>query len=258
MKNFLRALLIPIFLLQWVWFLLFCVIFSKQPKQLTNLIQNNEPTEFVEARNYFTDLSDYAVQGNQLYILYDNAAVLEVFNLNGEYLRSYVYPWYQNGSGHLITDGNDLWLIDRNLHRYRFRDGLLIETASDNEYSAYRALMRSAKRQAEARQSDDGAVYTRRGPSVYRIYKGSSTALVKRPFYDMLMQGLFPLIQHGAIILLLVVIVFHDKRIGSHREKRINEQIPRSSQNEYPYRRNIMKHTPQGKRDGSLVRKYLI
>ena len=78
MKKFLRALLIPIFLLQWVWFLLFCFIFSKQPKQLTNLIQNNEPTEFVEARNYFTDLSDYAVQGNQLYILYDNAAVLEI------------------------------------------------------------------------------------------------------------------------------------------------------------------------------------
>lgn len=212
MKRYLKLLILLFFLLQWVWFLLFSFVFSKQPNQLTALTNNDEPTVFVERRNYFTDLSDYAVQGDQLYILYDDAAVLEVYTLDGEYLRSYAFPWYQNGSGCLLTDEDDLWLIDRKLHRYRFRDGFYLGSAADSEYSAFSALKSSSKKRSEARRSADGAVYKRSGPSIYRAYNGSSAAVVKRPFYDVLMQGLFPLIQHGFVLLLFTIGVLHDKR----------------------------------------------
>lgn len=211
----LNLFFVLLFFGQWIWFLLFCFIFSRQPRQISARVVNDAPTAFTEQRNYFSDLSDFTVQGSYLYVLYDDAAVLEVYQTDGAYVRSYAFCWQQNGSGELLVTDDALWLIERNDTRHLFRDGVYVKTAPGREYSDYAALKSVAKSQKEARTDENKLRYLRRGTSIYQQNGDALLCIVKRPFYDYLMQGLFPMIQHFVVLLVLVSYVIIEKRRGT-------------------------------------------
>ena len=202
MRNRLKQIYLCLFLFQWVWMLLFMTMFTKQPKSLTERIENNEPTVFAEARNYFSDLTDYAVQGSCLYILYDMVGVVEIYTLEGKYLRSYVFPWRQNGGGELLVMDDGLLLCTRDYDYFLFRDGLYLEARPELKSENIYELEKSAKSKDEKRSSANGSVFVRKGPSIYREWDGNSEAIVKRPIYDLLMQGIAPFIQQAVVLLL--------------------------------------------------------
>ena len=208
----LKLFIVLLFFGQWIWFMLFFFIFSRQPRQIRSRIVNDTPTAFTEQRNYFSDLSDFAVQGSYLYVLYDNAAVMEVYQTDGAYVRSYAYPWYSNGSGKLLATEDSIWMIDRSRKRHLFRDGVYLESSPGREYSDYAALKSIAKSQNEARTDENNLRYLRRGTSIYQQNGDALRCVVRRPFYDYLMQGHFPWLQHFIVILALGSCVVIEKR----------------------------------------------
>ena len=184
---------------------LFTISTTKQPKEIAALRNGLQLQAFQLQRNYVTELEDYAVEGNCLYVLYGDMGVMEVYSLDGTYKLSYAFETEGHGHDELQVDKDGLWLFTKEHRVYLFRNGAL-----DREiyYQAYRTRSSNGELQflseEEKRSASDGTVYGQRFASIVcKSPDGASKTVVKRPVFDLFAEPLVMFCVHALVILLV-------------------------------------------------------
>ena len=188
---------------------LFTVSTTKQPKEITALRNGLQLQSFQLQRNYVTELEDYAVEGNCLYVLFGDMGVMEVYSLDGTYKLSYAYETEGHGHDELQVDKDGLWLFTKEHRIYLFKEGAFNR---EIHYQGYRTRFLAGElrflSEEEKRKGSDGTVYERRFSSIYCISSsGTSKAVVKRPVFDLLAEPLLMFSLHATVLLLMIFLI---------------------------------------------------
>jgi len=190
-----------------VMFLLTVVLSITQPRQIAEILGNNQITEFSLHREYFSELGEIAVSNEKLYVVYQNMGVIEVYDLEGNYIKSYAYESKGKGHDQLTVDKTGLWLkTDHGKVFFIHKDGEITEKS----LSEYINIRKELLPHSETWNVDSrGAVYQKRIISVYKkMPDGSSEPVIKRPIYCVLAEYIIPL----NLIVIIVSFVITKKR----------------------------------------------
>lgn len=164
------------------------------PAIVRSMTIGDPPKEFLEQRQYFSDLSDYAVCSDHVYVLFGDIGVLELYTLNGEYVKSFAFGIQKTGKPGLYVNASGVWLEDQGHTLFQFVNGNYVDKSSEKEYWS---LHHSFYSQKQARTSEDGSQYHLKWASIYK----SEEVIITRPWYCILVQGVIPLIIHATFLI---------------------------------------------------------
>ena len=151
-----------------------------KPGLIKNQVQKTSPYAVESKNSYFTRMTDLAVQGDCLYVLYGHYDLMEVYSLEGNYLCAYAIRSAKGGLPFLSCDDDTVWLEAKDGRVYQFRDGSF-EKKTVFSPDTPRDTVKNAENK---RTAPDGTVYQIRGASVVRINDdGTRDPVIKRPLY---------------------------------------------------------------------------
>lgn len=176
--------------------LMLCVILLvesySQPSRLKKEVAQGKLYSFSREREYWCELTDFCVKDQCLYVLFGNKGVLEIYDLGGNYIKSYAF-YRTKGESQLYTDDQYVYLRDQQFKLYLFSAGDFIRF-ENIEYSTYLQELAAFYPKEEQRKTD-GAEYYVKLASIYRMNaNGSSDRIVHRPFFLAFFQGLTPFV----------------------------------------------------------------
>lgn len=211
-----------------IYLLLFLIVTScsrTQPRDLTKRLGKERIHAYNEKRTYFSEISDYAVLEDRLYVLYGRIGVMEVFGTDGSYEKSYVVFCGISSNLELNSDGTAIWMTGNDDNCYLFQNGSMIEEKALNEYysAQYGGTFISKKAMHLA---TDGSVYKRKGASICRVTAtGLSEIIVHRPIFCLFVQGLLPFLLHIFVMIGSAIILYTQSRIHAIRGQSDNQSI---------------------------------
>lgn len=171
-----------------------------------NPAEPGNPHYFENDRLYWGAISDYAICGERLYLLYDEKEVMQCYDLSGNYLCSYSFCFSQNGSAALHTDGSNLFLEDRKANFYVFSPerGFQAYYARENNIEEIESCSERFFSRAAARTAENGERFELKWASIYKTGRdGTTEKVVARPFWMAIFQngrGIICTIVLGAMI----------------------------------------------------------
>ena len=181
----------------WIVFaiMMLCILLliksDSQPAELRKDAVEGKPFCFVRDVQYWSQLTDYCVKDNCLYVLFGDVGVLKIYDLNGQYIRSYAYRTTK-GASSLRMDSEYVYLFDQGSNYYTFASGEWVGFAGYSDYKTYLEKTDTLSPAEDQRKTDD-AQYDLRFASIYRKNAdGSSTQVLHRPLYLMFFQGALP------------------------------------------------------------------
>lgn len=212
--------------LRFSWFLrylfyLYAILFilgvgcsRKQPGSLFKVLEDKRIQTFQEQRTYFSEISDFIVLDEKIYVLYGRIGVLEVYALDGAYEKSYVVycGTLFSSNLHLNTDGKYVWMTGNEDNCFLFQNGEFMEEKSRHDYntSLYGKIFLGSE---TTHRIADGTIYKLKGPSICRITpEDLSETIIRRPLYCILVQGALPFLLHSVVILCLMLLHFLSKK----------------------------------------------
>lgn len=210
-KNVLRFSWIfrYLFYLYWILFMI-CVGYSRiPPRFLFQVLQDKRIQTFQDQRTYFSEISDFVVLDERIYVLYGRIGVLEVYAQDGAYEKSYVVycGTLLSSNLHLDTDGKYVWMTGNEDNCFLFQNGEFMEEKSRHDYNVALYGKTILERDSSNRMAD-GTIYKRKGPSICRITpEGMSETVIRRPLYCLLVQGALPFLLH--ILVIACLVLFH-------------------------------------------------
>ena len=149
--------------------------------------KNGAPFFFENQRNYWGAIEDYLVCKDKLFVLYGRKAILECYDLNGNYL--YSYSFFSDGGGaFLFIDKGNTVLIGSDYDSYIFSpdSGLVEHNAAD--LSNWK--LQYKKNPELDVIADNGDRYELHWASIYKISpNGNRERVIKRPFWMILFQN---------------------------------------------------------------------
>lgn len=183
----------------------FFLLSTSPPNIVKSMMIGDPPKEFLEQRQYFSDLSDYAVCSNYVYILFGDIGILEIYTLDGEYVKSFAFGIQKTGKSNLYVNASGLWLEDQRHALFHFVDKSYVDKSPEKDYWS---LHHSFYSKIQSRTSEDGNLYSLNWTNIKR----SGVSVIKRPWYYILAQGFIPLIIHAFVLILFVFILFRYRK----------------------------------------------
>ena len=200
-----------------VFFLLLChfgliLLSFRQPAWLSRHLSQGELFAFTEDREYWADVTDFCVENDTLYVLFDDKSILKVYDAAGNYLRSYAF-YFTNGESALYIKDQTVYLQDKNRNFFAFADGEFREAIPYTDYESFLMMKEGALSDEEKRTDRDGGVYTLDGASLYRTEAdGGRTLIVARPFPLVYFRGATPWIGQMTLLMALCLIAIIAQR----------------------------------------------
>ena len=186
---------------------------THQPKWAKEFVRENNPYELMTKRDYLADVSDLAIQGNFLYVLYDNYDIMEVYTLQGSYQRAYIINSSSNGISELYCDEDSVWLKGKDYSGYQFRDGLFEKKIAFDRNKR----ITSFKNETSKRTSSDGTVYQTRWASVIcKAADGSQKKVIDRPAICVFASGKLLVILWGLFVVGPLAVIGISRKLKEH------------------------------------------
>ena len=185
--------------------LLLFVFSQAKPQWLRGKATIGHPFFFTEQPEYLSPITDFAVSGNYLYVLFQGKGVLACYDLHGTYIHSYAFDMSKNGQAHLYTQNNKLYLESSEHGLYYFENGIFadFEKPALPKLASIRESL-SATTLADAKKSS--VQYQLRGASIWRIDENESVEILHRSKWLILFQGYTQLVIHILCIVLLFLL----------------------------------------------------
>jgi len=140
---------------------------------------------FVNLSPRWGEISDFAVCGDILYILFSGKEVLDCYSLDGTYLHSYSIKLGDKGRATLYVNNDMLYLKSKDFTFYTFLDGLFVKSYDVSVTELYSEI----KKLSESKSQVDEVKYERRGASIWKEMNGIRTEVVHRPSWMVIFQG---------------------------------------------------------------------
>ena len=181
-----------------------------QPSWIKEKVHTIDPYELRSKDDYFTKISDLAVEGDSLYVLFENYGILEIYSLDGGFQNAIAVKSADRGHAALYIGDNSVWLESRNNWVYRIRDGRFEMKTVFSENNPKASLVNGKSK----RTASDGTVFLTDGVSVFReTAEGEKTVVVKRPFwYVFSMERLLLVLLAAAILIPALVCLWRKKK----------------------------------------------
>ena len=167
-------------------------------------ISEGNPYCYTEEKSGRAELSDFCVKGEYLYLLFEGAGVLEIYDLSGNYLHSYAFRMIANGRGELYTDEYYVYFEDRSHNLYSFSNGAFktFFKYKDTSYPEY--FLDAYKKWS----SHDGVQYQKKWASIVALAPdGTEKTVISRPFYRVLFESTVLSAIYFICFLILAVII---------------------------------------------------
>lgn len=208
-------------------------ICTRQPGWVKQMLAKENPHEFTEQRNIFSDISEIEIESDCLYVLYGDYGVIEIYTPLGEYQRSYAF--YSQGSGRARTYQNEegVWLEGKDHTLYLFHGGRFVKKLSGREVLEETKLydLRSEL------VSEDGNTYHYRIPAISNAIiretpEGEKEVILRRPFIDFFAQQI-PLFFLPVLLFTPPFIIFAYKSNRRRKEEKEENTVSWRKELEY-------------------------
>lgn len=206
--NVMRVLNLPkmgttILLIIFIVNILLCANTLLLPPKLKGKANVGNPYYFVDKTDHWCGISDYAVCGNNLFILYEPKGVLACYDLNGNYSHSYLIYTKPSGKGQLFVDNQHLYLESREHYLYTFEDGEYISCykPSSEQLQQFHNKLDDVKKH----QAEDGGQYELHGASIWRVDGEISTEIIHRMGWLTIFQDGNQLLIHFACLIIFFI-----------------------------------------------------
>lgn len=160
-----------------------CILFisaATVPFGLKGKARAGQPYSFTEDKEYLTPISDYASDGQFLYVLFEERGIVKVYSQEGTYLKTHYFLQSKNGTARLIPTEDGVFLEARGYDLYSFRGA---EVDSFFPFSE-NGEMRNTLSNMEGQKPVDDPLIRKGTVSLYRVSgSGGETLLVPRPFW---------------------------------------------------------------------------
>lgn len=212
MKKFLAIAQFSLFILLILNNFILLVVEPHVSSSLRGKAEDEKPYYFENNAQYWGDLSDYAVCGDCLYMLYDMKNILKCYDLYGNYMHSFYLTDFKNGEASLLRVGDLLYLVSKKHDLLQFSNGIFQRFLdSDADRDEILSITEMQSTITEKRTSGDGSTFTMKGASIWKTdADGNQICIVYRPRFFLIFQGDLE-IGLSAIYLILLLIL---QRIG--------------------------------------------
>ena len=185
--------------------LLLFVFSQTKPQWLRGKATIGHPYLFTEQLEYFSSITDFAVSGNYLYVLFQGKGVLACYDLHGTYIHSYAFDMSKNGQAQLYTQNNKLYLESSEHGLYCFENGIFTDYEKP-ELAKLAAIRESLGAATLADANKSSVQYQLRGASIWRIDENKSVEILHHSKWLILFQGYTQLVIHILCIILLFLL----------------------------------------------------
>lgn len=185
--------------------LLLFVFSQTKPQWLRGKATIGHPYLFTEQLEYLSSITDFAVSGNYLYVLFQGKGVLACYDLHGTYIHSYAFDMSKNGQAQLYTQNNKLYLESSEHGLYCFENGIFTDYEKP-ELAKLAAIRESLGAATLADANKSSVQYQLRGASIWRIDENKSVEILHRSKWLILFQGYTQLVIHILCIILLFLL----------------------------------------------------
>lgn len=168
------------------------------------------PNVFSEYEVYCSVVNYPVVAGSNLYLLYSQQNLLQVFDLSGEYSYSVKFPDDStSGSSFLYAKDETFYFANHSTGGiYYFEDGQFVEYLQGDEAQQLRhELMRNSSE--DWRNIDkDGNTYLLQGSSIVRFTKsGDESVIVQRPIWMYVFQNP-PILTYASLLFFIFCLIY--------------------------------------------------
>ena len=161
----------------------------KQPYKIKKSISRGNVYQFIDDEDYWSEIVDFCVKDDYLYVLFGYKGLLKVYDINGNYIKSFAVLNEGGGSCRLYMDPDYVYLLDEYYNYYLFKNTEFIRCEKNPGKNAPSNIDKSSFI-TDKQLSDKGDVYYIKGASIYRKNaEGDSTLLIKRPVVLSVYQG---------------------------------------------------------------------
>lgn len=185
--------------------LLLFVFSQTKPQWLRGKATIGHPYLFTEQLEYLSSITDFAVSGNYLYVLFQGKGVLACYDLHGTYIHSYAFDMSKNGQAQLYTQNNKLYLESSEHGLYCFENGIFTDYEKP-ELAKLASIKESLGASTLADAKKSSVQYQLRGASIWRIDENKSVEILHRSKWLILFQGYTQLVIHILCIILLFLL----------------------------------------------------
>ena len=183
---------------------------NSQPRKLRNEVKEGTLFCFFTERQYWCELTDFCVKDGYVYVLFGTKGVLNIYDDNGQYIKSYAFLAQKNGRSALYTDNDYVYLFDQLRNYYVLSCGEFISYSEEGEYEEYHQKIATLISGDEKRKEGDTTYYLKY-VSIYRkSADNSSSQIIHRPWYLLYFQGVTPFV----VIALWMIVILVLKRIS--------------------------------------------
>ena len=168
-----------------------------------------EPYYFVDESVRWGEITDFAVCGEKLYILFSGKELLDCYDLDGTYLHSYSFKLGDKGKAALFVNNGVLYLKSKEFTFYMFCDGYFVESYDVPVTGLYSEINKLSSSKVESGRY----IYKLCGSSIWRESNGLIEEVVHRPTWMAVFQGNSILLISSVSFIFLCLILFHYKKI---------------------------------------------
>lgn len=154
-------------------------------------------------------LTDYCINDEYAYLLFEGTGVLKVYDLSGKYLHSFAFHTELGGRSELHADLNRVYLEDQSNNIYSFMHG-----GFEKYYSHESSNCPKRFNDYQKRVSPDGVQYKKRWASIIALTpEGTKKTIVSRPFFLVFVD------YYASIYHILFFVVFFGVYMTSKRKR---------------------------------------
>lgn len=183
------------------------VISHSAPLSVKNKV-GSSPYYFVRPSRRWGEITDFAVCGETLYVLFGGKETLDCYSLDGTYLHSYFVELGKKGIAKLYVNDDTLYLKDKEFTFYTFYHGRYI-TSFDVPAAELHLQIEAL---ADSKYIYDGMEYKLRDATIWRSTRGINEDILRRPAWMAVFQGGILLILGSFCFVILCVIIYYLKR----------------------------------------------
>lgn len=184
MKRFAKIIIAVLVLVSIISFVLAKFAHSV-PASVRKVKIKDTPHLFFDNAERIGEITDYAVCGKYLYLLYANKSVLDCYSINGSYVCSYLLDLGKKGAASLHVKKEILYVQSRELTFYSFSQGNYLEKTqidASNFYSFIKAM-------DDHYLNSEEFSYERRGSSIWKINNNGCEIVLERSAWLSIFQG---------------------------------------------------------------------
>ncbi len=200
------------------WVLLVCfvlnivtfVISTTIPFSLWGKSGKGIPFYFYDPKQHWSQITDIAVCGDYLYLLYDTKSIVQCYDTDGNYQCSYRFAFPQNGTTELLTVGGNLYVKSSDQDLYEFSGLSFVRYYNRKTNKSEIEHIRNNAKLEESKGSSNNGQYELRGVSVWFVNEdGIAEMIVHRSALLGLFQARRTIVFH---VLLLPIVCFLYKK----------------------------------------------